>query len=366
MTVIGLHSFNSQILNELYSSQNYTGNMAFSGIGLYLLLSAINFGLSGRSFSQLSNILGQNYHELFDTANWRNSERAYECLDRRYLAEEISSMNSVVFFSGDIFDYYKQISGLVCSLNHIKINDSDPEESACRLNKWISQTTFGSIWNMFDHSMMSENIMIFIHTLFFRADWKTKFNPALTKHELFYDDKCRPLKVAMMNQRSFYPIYDSIKDNFQILFKPLAHPYFLAAIVLPRVGHTIKDVLKSFKFNEMKNYFQNSSLKYADFKLPKFQVLSHADLVQPLTLFGITDIFERNHSGFGKMTYRNIAKIAVDELGLREIEFSRAIPEESISQQYLFHVRRPFLFFVYSSIDNHVFFSAIVTNPNEA
>ncbi|KII62349.1 Leukocyte elastase inhibitor [Thelohanellus kitauei] len=333
-------------------------------------MGAINVGLKGRSYDKLSNLLGQNFEELYGKDNRTIFESSYDKFDLDSLSEGSLSMKSALFCPSDIFDHYKQISRLICGLDYIKINSSNTSGSALAMNEWTSLETYGSVINLFNESMVDEHRMVFIDTFSFTSDWTKSFNFLKTKKEIFIDDKGQKLKVDMMNHEGFNFVYDSPDHNFRILFKPFNDELY-AAIVLPRDGYGIKDVLEILNLNHMQTYYEQSPATYVDLKLPKFKIVSQNNLVKTFKHFGIIDIFNRNNSAFGGMTNDTVfienliqvTNLCIDEVGTPEavdtVRFwkSLQLPSEK------FYVKRPFLFFLFSYKIQHVILSAVVTHP---
>ncbi|KII66649.1 Glia-derived nexin [Thelohanellus kitauei] len=404
-----VNRFTSNILNELYASQNRTGNVALSGISLYLLLGAINVGLKGRSHEQLQGLLAKNFDNTFDNETWVNSDNAEKWNSLSYMAQYISSMKSVLFYSCPLNQRYQQISDLIFRLHKIKINFSNISEASPIIKKWASRNTNGWIRNIFDESTLSKDVMIFIYSLFIRAVWRTQFNPSLTKQEIFFDDKGKPQEVPMMNQGGMYLVYDLPDHNFWILFNHFTDSFLISITVLPRDDYSIDDVLKKIKvflmfkqLDEMHIYLSRAMMKYVSFKMPRFKILVLNDYVTTLMHFGITDIFHGHLADFGNMTNHSVfirnmkqcINISIDESGVNANDYNEATVEESlietkedfeeiarISPSDLFediahtdershaktdefYLNRPFLFFLYSSPARLVHFSAVVNNLN--
>ncbi|KII72739.1 Leukocyte elastase inhibitor [Thelohanellus kitauei] len=239
--------FTSTIINQLYASQNATGNIALSGIGLYVLMGAINVALKGRSYDQLSQFLGENFEDFFDnnTDKYSNTSRKWGIL--RFFSIISSNVHTALFCSCNINYHYKKNSDKISDLNQIVVNFLKPGKLSRVVNEWLSRKIYGSPKIVFDESKLNENTMIFIYTMVFRPDWENNFNVSLTKRETFYDDKGKLLEVSMMNQESYNFIYESPDNNFRILFKPFARMHFYSAIILPSDGNTVQDVLRDLK-----------------------------------------------------------------------------------------------------------------------
>ncbi|KII66364.1 Glia-derived nexin [Thelohanellus kitauei] len=123
----------------------------------------------------------------------------------------------------------------------------------------------------------------------------------------------------------------------------------------------------------MPNYFENSTLKYINLKLPKFDILSQYDFKNTIMKLGVTYIFSHDRSDFGRMTNHSVvigniiqvANISVTDMDETALTFEDLM-QVSISEAQDFHANRPFIFIIYSYSYKIVLFSAIVTSPNPA
>ncbi|KII68955.1 Serine proteinase inhibitor A3K [Thelohanellus kitauei] len=364
-------NFTSIILNRLFAYQHHTGNVGLSGISLYVMLGIIKFGTKGTSFEQLSNIIDDRFEDIY-TENWRRSFASRYWNTLRHNAQTHAFMRSAIIYSCSLYYHYQEISDFLFGMEKIKVNISNSAESAREVDEWVSDNTQISFKNVIDESILSENKIIFINTFSYRSDWTKNFDASLTKYETFYDEKGRQLMVPMMNQQSFNYIYDSITHNFRVLFKSCVQEYVFSAIVLPRQGYKIKDVLKNFNIDEMHTYFMESEFHYVKLKLPRFNISRQTDFLHTFKDFGITNIFDINHSDFGQMTNDTVfigniiqvSNLVIDELNDRAIASEETNDDKSLLMPKEFYVKRPFLFFVYVYNNQNVPLGAVVTNPN--
>ncbi|KII66913.1 Glia-derived nexin [Thelohanellus kitauei] len=413
------------------------------------MLGAINLGLRGSSHDQLSHFLEENIDDVFDVENLGHFPTANRWSDLGDLISEFYYKHSSVHHSCDIIDRYDNVSTYTFRLFKYKVNFSDPGTAAQNLNEFIFEYLVRPRPNVFDESMIRENVLIFIDSLFISMDWKSHFYTSLTKQEPFYDNQGQSEEVAMMTQQKMNLIYDSPNFNFRILFKRFEDKDRYAVIVMPKEGHKIEDVLKNFKFDEMKIYFNASQRKYVKFSMPKFKILGPHDLVNTFKSFGLKDMFDTHRSDFGRMTKQPVHigtfiqvihfdiresgvnteidyhsdDVPILEEGDEEEEYEEiphtepqnekdrgdfdhsfseldsekdgdveprltsenvdededsTLPSDTESEDSedpgdeashdpeVFLVNRPFLFLMYSSKANVVFYTAVVTNPNAA
>ncbi|KII63036.1 Glia-derived nexin [Thelohanellus kitauei] len=371
MSVGYFNCFSSSFFKQLYISQNSTGNIVFSGISFYVLMGAIQYGLQGRSYNQLSAILLNDFDKLDDPKLWSTSRTAIILNKIRYISESFLNVRSLLFYSCDLNDHFEQVSSLIFKLSAFKIDNSTEIQTAHGIHEWMLETDYRSFVNHFNESNLSEGKLLYINEFTFHADWKINFDPRFTKLEDFFDEYGKPIQVEMMSQKSYNLIFYSNDYNFKILFKELRYENLYSAIVLPRKGHNILNVLKKIKIDQIRAYFQKSQLKYTKLKLPKFKISGHIDVARTLKQFGITDIFDKNKSDFGRMTNQtvfvgnliHVSNLIIDDLDSTEAATTRAKDDQSMENPFRFYVKKPFLFLVYYETMNIVILSAVVTNP---
>ncbi|KII62305.1 Serpin B11 [Thelohanellus kitauei] len=376
-----VNRFTFDVLNQLYLSQNSTENIAFCGTVLYLMMGVIGIGLRGRSYEKLSNFLHQDVDEFIDNESWVKSENAkmWSKLRRKSYIEKISRIS--IFYSGQLSAYYYKISRRIFMLKHTQINHSNPEESADEINRWITWTVFDdNIWKVVKKSMVSENEILFISTIFFNLKWKDKFYK-YRRDRWFFGDNDEALIVEMMYQPGIYNIYIQPIINFRIIYIHLNNDDLLLSIVVPGDTCSTDEMLKSFKIEQMSTYINQSKVENVTLLLPKFQIAVSYDFVSALMTIGMTDLFYRNDSDFGRMTNHSVVmknlfqvtSVSVDEFGINSGEHEWYHGESSVDDNISlfipnrhrrkFRIDRPFLFLIYSIEHNLVHFSALVKKP---
>ncbi|KII63035.1 Serpin I2 [Thelohanellus kitauei] len=367
-----LNIFTISLFNHLFDSQNATGNMAFSGIGLFVILGSVGFGLEGKSFYQLSEFLEDDLGDLFDPGSMTYTRSAKKWNYLRSITQKISNLNLFIFSTCNFKDDFTQISNLVFDQTQYQVDISNPTISERDMNKLISSWGFKSYGKKIHDMLQNENSLIFGYSYKFYADWNANFDQKLTKPEVFYDDKGQPQMVEMMNQISRNRIFESSEDKFRILFKSCNRRKYHTVIVLPNEGTTIREVLYNFEIDQMGTYFYSAKSKYIDLKLPKFEIETFTDFVETLKYIKLTHIFERNQSDFGRMTNHSVfignlielSYLVIDDMGDVGSSHLTVRVDQYTGGATKFYVTRPFLFFIYSYQGNLVHISAIVTDPN--
>ncbi|KII69014.1 hypothetical protein RF11_09956 [Thelohanellus kitauei] len=282
MSAESVNEFTRTIFNYIYATQGSTGNIAFSGFGLYSLMTMINLGLRGKYREQLSNFLKENHTEIFYLLTWKESQFAKTWLDNRKLMESVSDSNSILFHSCRISELYWILSTHLFNLNFRATNFSNPQDLLKKINQWVNQKTRGLIQNLWNDYLDFHTMMVFINTLFFNSIWLIPFDTKATTPGIFFDEVNNPIVVLMMNQDSSYQVYVDHAHNVTILFIPFQQVTVYGVVLLPNLGYSLKDLIRNF---------QQAQWRTLHLTIPKFQIYSGFDLIDLLMHYNVTEIF---------------------------------------------------------------------------
>jgi serpin B len=145
------------------------------------------------------------------------------------------------------------------------------EEAAETMNSWVEKETENKISNLVDSKLLNElTRIVLINALYFKGDWKEKFDLANTEKMNFYKTPSETVKVdAMTNKRfKFFSICISEELNAKVLKLPI-HGDASMMFVLPNerdglaeLESNIDKVFSSCEFEE----------KLVNVFLPKFKI----------------------------------------------------------------------------------------------
>jgi serpin B len=151
------------------------------------------------------------------------------------------------------------------------IDFTKKEEAAETMNSWVEKETENKISNLVDSKLLNElTRIVLINALYFKGDWKEKFDLANTEKMNFYKTPSETVKVdAMTNKRfKFFSICISEELNAKVLKLPI-HGDASMMFVLPNerdglaeLESNIDKVFSSCEFEE----------KLVNVFLPKFKI----------------------------------------------------------------------------------------------
>ncbi|KII75069.1 Glia-derived nexin [Thelohanellus kitauei] len=365
-------------MTHLVHSQNYTGNIAFSGPSLYIMMSIIYAGLKGPIRTKLARLLGYDFYGIQYMESWSLTGIGYRLSRLEHAIQSKISMKSAIIYSFNISSIFVNNSGEVVDLEYQEWNFSNTEKMTRKINQWARKNTRGSIHDLYRRPLDKDTKMILITSLYMFADWWVPFDPMKTRYEIFTDDTGKKFDVKMMKQIGSYKIKTDVINNFSIIFIPMIKGGLYASIVLPRIGHPIQDTLKYLKvkhickeWDNIQRHFITAGTYDAVLKLPKFKIITENRFINTFIHLNVSELFEPGMADFGFTTSPNV--FINDFMQLTTIvvdEFSTGLnikDEPELSTRFTrnkFYVDRSFLFLIYSSYSTEVLLSVTVTNPN--
>ncbi|XP_069324001.1 serpin B3-like [Eulemur rufifrons] len=252
------------------------------------------------------------------------------------------------------------------------------EESEKKINSWVETQTNGKIKDLFPKKTLGNTTaLVLVNAVYFKGQWKKKFNKEDTKEGEFWLNKDTSKSVQMMSQRKSF--------NFALLedvqAKVLEIPYkgkdLSMIVLLPNEIdglQKLEDKLTAEKLIEWTSS-QNMSKTDVDLYLPRFKVEKSYDLKDVLMAIGMVDVFSQQDADLSGMTgSRHLAVtkalhksfVEVTEEGA-EAASATGIVVNITSSGYSIHeefrCNHPFLFFIKQNKTNSILFFARVSSP---
>ncbi|WP_346236393.1 serpin family protein [Niabella insulamsoli] len=241
------------------------------------------------------------------------------------------------------------------------------------INKWASDNTNGKIpkvLNQLDPAL----VMLLMNVLYFKGDWRSKFDKANTTDQPFYlEDGTQKTVKMMKNQKDTFRL--ATGDNFSALQMPYGNGQFCATLLLPKEGKTIASVLNELdavKWSQLQSNFVTSKVEVG---LPKFKLEQEFKLNNTLEKMGMVKAFypAAELQGINKTAPLKVDFVkqntfaAVDEVGTEAaavttigIEYTSVNPNPP-----QFICNRPFAFIISEKTSNTILFMGRLMNPQD-
>ena len=249
--------------------------------------------------------------------------------------------------------------------------------AAKQMNSWVEKVTHDKIKKLVDpRSLGPTTRMVLINAIYFKGDWKTKFNIALTKEKDFLTESGRHVKVPTMHLEGKIEIAVLEKLKSKVLRLPYKGDRIVMDIVLPDDKGGLKVLEQKLKTLDDKELLNENILnKEVIVDLPKFKLeKTWSNLKDILKRLGITSIFRGGLQGIadGPLMVSDViqkAFIEVDETGSEASAatgvFMKFRSMSLDNEKVHFKADHPFLFLVRDTQTGLLLFRGRVSDPSK-
>ena len=246
------------------------------------------------------------------------------------------------------------------------------------INGWIEQQTQGLIKDMLDQ-IPPDAVMYLVNAIYYKADWKYRFDPAQTQKEPFYISPERQVPVDMMSFKEAGTIKIFREHAFHYLEIPYSTGQYSMGVLLPN-GHDLAEVEDQFTAENLSIWRNQAVEQNVILKMPKFKLKQKFDnLKNDLIEMGLRIPFGFDDRNF-TLLFDNPtdllkidevihdAIIEVDEKGSEAaaatvvgvVELTSAGP----SGPQVLALDRPFIFFIQEKHSGAVLFMGKLGDPS--
>ncbi|CAH0556515.1 unnamed protein product [Brassicogethes aeneus] len=262
-------------------------------------------------------------------------------------------------------------------LEEIAFNQ-DPEGARKYINNWVENSTHNMIKDLMPPGTIDQSTnLVLVNAAYFKGIWENKFNPNLTKKEVFYVSPSKQIMVDMMHVEGLFGHDVSEKLGAHILELPYQGNNISMYILLPPFtkDNSIEATLKNLTIENFMSVINSETLvpKTVKVALPKFSLETTVELVPILESLGVGNLF-RDNSDFSSLTTKKItvaegvhkARIDINEIGSQAAAataiFSWRMGDEDEVLQFI--CNSPFIYFIYNKKSHTVLFSGIFRKKN--
>ncbi|OQV15583.1 Leukocyte elastase inhibitor C [Hypsibius exemplaris] len=177
------------------------------------------------------------------------------------------------------------------------------EGARAEVNQWVEKQTNNKIQNLLaPGSVSAATLLVLVNAIYFKADWKNKFEEKDTQKATFHNIDGQEVQVDLMEHKTSrkYDYYDNFGGNadaesalppFQMLGIPYKGHEMSMLIFLPREKDGLKDFEKALTVEALEAIHGNGGSRKARVWLPRFKLEESYDLVTILEKTGIRKLF---------------------------------------------------------------------------
>ena len=344
---------------------NTTKDYIISPLSMQFLLGMILEGAKGETAEEICKVLGYGAGETEAVNEYCLSMlRQLPALDKK---TTLTIANSIFVDDGwPLLDSYKRTVGQYYQAEVSNLNFADNAASLKAINGWCSDHTNGLIPKILDE-VDPDMLAYLLNALYFKSQWKEKFQKGMTADETFTDESGAKANVPMMKQNKAYGYTET--DVYQEVRLPYGNGAFSMYVFLPKGKYGVSDITASLRKADWNTTRNRLSTCEVDLWLPKFETKYHIKLNNLLSEMGMPRSFDPVNADFTAMSefalclsfVQQDAIIKVDEEGSEAAAVSSAgmMKNTSVGPEKFvtFHADHPFLYLITESSTGAVLFA---------
>ena len=364
----GTTSFAFNLLHNLQQTQPAEDNLFVSPLSLHIALGMLLNGTEKETAAEILKTLQMEGISMADLNSAYNT-----LINDLPVADSRVSLglaNSVWYRSG--FQVENEFQSVMKNSFNSEITGLPFDNAAKdKINQWASDKTNGKIKKVLD-KISPDQVMFLLNALYFKGDWKSKFDSKLTVDTPYALEKGGSKTVKMMNVKSAFMI--AADTRFSIVQLPYSSGQFNMTLIIPHEGTTIDQVLSGLTDSKWKELTGQLSEKTVTVGLPRFQLDYSIKLNETLKKMGIQRAFT-DAADLGKISkssglfvdfVKQDTYLGIDEQGTEAaavttigIGLTSAGPQEP-----RFICDRPFGLIISENTSNTILFLGRIKNPD--
>lgn len=270
-------------------------------------------------------------------------------------------------FLADVSRFYRaEVQGL----------DFTAPASVNVINDWVSKATQGLIPSVVDE-LDPDLALLLVNAVYFKGDWTTPFDKALTSERPFHPAAGPSRPVSMMRRSGTIDYFQD--EAVQAVRLPYGKDERVAMYVfLPHAGSNVRDVVASWSPESLEQTFSRFAKRYGEVLLPRIDLRYKAKLKDPLSTLGMSTAFDAGQADFGRMgpvgPARNFylgnvlhqSVLQVDEEGTEAAAVTSIdVRVTSVPvYDFRFEANRPFIIAIRDDVTGALLFLGVIMDPD--
>lgn len=363
------NSFGFDFFREAYVNVTNNQNFMVSPLSVSMALGMTRNGAAGTTLDSMTSTLrfqGMTDQEINET--YKYIVETFSSLDPNV---KLSIANSIWYRQGfnvlqDFIITNQTYFNAQCS----PLNFSD-EGAVNTINSWVSDNTNELIPTIIDQ-IPSEMVMYLINAVYFKGQWKYKFESANTVDKSFTLADGSSITTPTMTRELTVPVYSS--DNFLVAELPYGQGNFTMSILLPDDAASMDEIVTQLtqdNWNSWKPLFQEKEIKL---QLPKFKFSYNEEKMKDILItMGMGVAFDDSRADFTRINpsgglyiseIKHKTFIETNEEGTEAAAVtSVGVAITSVPEIFEFKVDRPFVFMISEKSSGTIMFVGVVQNP---
>lgn len=167
------------------------------------------------------------------------------------------------------------------------------------INRWVSDKTNQRITNMVSPSdINSETKLMISNAVYFKGEWRTKFEKLKTAESTFFTDNENQYKVDFMNITEDLNYFEN--DVFQFVTKPYKDSDMSFCVLLPKTLYGLEAIENNLNTDFFNEILEQTVATEVWLSIPKIKMETSYKLKSALINMGLNDVFN-NEADFSRI-----------------------------------------------------------------
>ncbi|XP_054986240.1 alpha-1-antichymotrypsin-like [Sorex araneus] len=363
-------------LYKLLAAQSPETNVIFSPLSVSMALAFLALGARGHTQTEILQGLKFNLTETPEAIIHRGFQQLLRHLSRHGMPLQLD-VNTAMFLDQqlDLQDGFRQEARKLYAADALSTDFHDITAAEKLINDYVELETRGKIKELVK-GLDAKTRMVLVNCLFFKAQWKTPFDPDDTHPSDFHVSKSRKVEVPMMNAMVIRVPYFRDKElGCTVVQLPYKASSACAILVLPDEGH-MAEVEAALLPGTLQRWRDSLEMRAITLWLPKFSVSGDYDLKQVLALLGLRSVFSRDADLSGlthaknlrvsEVVHKAVLDVAEEGTEAAAATGTKFTPFSARSYKTIVNFNRPFLVVLLSEDTKSILFLGKVADPQQA
>ncbi|XP_054986237.1 serpin A3-8-like [Sorex araneus] len=363
-------------LYKLLAAQSPETNVIFSPLSVSMALAFLALGARGHTQTEILEGLKFNLTETPEANIHRGFQQLLRHLSRPGMPLQLD-VNTAMFLDQqlDLKEGFQEEARELYAADALSTDFQDTTAAKKFINDYVELKTWGKIKELVK-GLDAETQMVLVNCLFFKAQWKTPFDPHDTLPSDFHVSKSRKVEVPMMNARVIrVPYFRDKALGCTVVQLPYKASSACAILVLPDEGH-MAEVEAALLPGTLQRWRDSLKMRTITLRLPKFSVSGDYDLKQVLADLGLRSVFSRDADLSGITQARNLSVSEVIHKAVMDVAEEgteaaaatgiKIVPLSGRLYNTIVNFNRPFLVVLLSEDTKSILFLGKVADPQQA
>ena len=376
--VVGNTDFAFDLYGKLRNDPNVTkpkGNLFFSPYSISTALAMTYAGARGNTEKQMATALhftlpGKRLHSTFGTLQKQlvqdDKSRGYQLLLANALWGQKGEPPLKEFLDLTKYYYGAGFSQLDFA--------TETEKSRQIINSWVEEKTKDKIKDLIPPGgIETATELVLTNAIYFKGDWKTKFEKKGTEPADFSISDKDKVKVPLMHLKEQFKYYED--EKLQIVELPYKADELSMVVILPREMEGIKEMEDTLTAESLGVLLSKMKTMKIDVYFPRFKMSwGTFPLNKALIALGMRDAFDWEKAdfsginGIGDLWISNVfhkAFIEVNEEGTEAAAATAVVMAKADILHIEFRADHPFIFIIKDNHSGSILFMGRGMNPAE-